>query len=179
MDVSMPAWRAGDHDTIRAVLAESVARCGPRGAAFFVCPDNTAHLALERPGPELALPGLHIAEVVARQAVSAGYRTVGLLGTRWTMEGPIYARVFGNSGIATKTPLVTDREWRQRMTFAELVNGMFATSTRQHFVDIIERLGDDDCDAVALVCTEFPILVTPTDSPLPLQILLTYLHQQP
>ena len=85
MGRSMLAWETGDFDAIRATLARSVERLARSGADFFACPDNTAHLALERPGPELALPGLHIAEVVARQAAMAGHRTVGVLGTRWTM----------------------------------------------------------------------------------------------
>src|SRR5580693_10615773 len=75
---SMPAWDEGNYLSIRDTLAVSVRRLARAGADFFVCPDNTAHLALEYPGPELALPGLHIAEIVARQAAMAGYRTVGV-----------------------------------------------------------------------------------------------------
>src|SRR6266704_5786074 len=86
---SVPAWDAGDHATIRATLSVSVARLARAGADFFVCPDNTAHLALELPGADLDLPGLHIAEVVADQAARDGYRRVGVLGTRYLMDGPI------------------------------------------------------------------------------------------
>ena len=167
MGASMPAWEAGDHDAIRDLLAVSVDRLAAAGADFFVCPDNTAHLALEQPGPELALAGLHIAEVVARQAASAGYQAVGLLGTRWTMEGPIYPRVLARQGITTMIPSDSDREWIQQVTFAELVNGTFTASARGGFVEIIEKLAGDGCDAVALVCTEFPLLVSPEVSPLP------------
>ena len=56
MGRSMLAWETGDFDAIRATLARSVERLARSGADFFVCPDNTAHLALERPGPELACP---------------------------------------------------------------------------------------------------------------------------
>jgi len=68
---SMRAWNEGDHVSIRNTLAESVRRLAGAGADFFVCPDNTAHMALELPGDELPLPGLHIAEVVAEQAARA------------------------------------------------------------------------------------------------------------
>src|ERR1700722_7305906 len=61
---SMPAWDEGNYLSIRDTLATSVRRLANAGADFFVCPDNTAHLALEQPGEDLALPGLHIAEVV-------------------------------------------------------------------------------------------------------------------
>ena len=59
---SMPSWDSGEHDKIREILSVSVHRLARAGADFFVCPDNTAHMALERPGPDLALPGLHIAD---------------------------------------------------------------------------------------------------------------------
>jgi hypothetical protein len=83
---SMPAWDGGDRRSIRATLAVSVERLAAAGADFFVCPDNTAHMALEEPGPDLALPGLHIAEVVADRAAAAGSRRVGVLGTRYLMD---------------------------------------------------------------------------------------------
>jgi aspartate racemase len=65
---SMPAWEAGDHASIRHTLSVSVERLARAGADFFVCPDNTAHMALGLPGEDLALPGVHIAELVAGQA---------------------------------------------------------------------------------------------------------------
>src|SRR5687767_5339318 len=79
---SMPAWEAGDHAAVRAILSPSVQRLARAGADFFVCPDNTAHLALEGAGEDLALPGLHIAEVVADRAAADGRARVGILGTR-------------------------------------------------------------------------------------------------
>src|SRR2546421_9100068 len=77
---SMPAWDAGAHAAIRATLARSVDRLAAAGADFFVCPDNTAHQALELPGPDLAVPGLHIAEVVAERAAREGDRRGGRVG---------------------------------------------------------------------------------------------------
>ena len=63
-----PALERADYQSVRATLAVSVDRLARVGADFFACPDNTAHIALEQPGASLALPGLHIAEVVADQA---------------------------------------------------------------------------------------------------------------
>ena len=70
---SMPAWDEGDYLPIRATLSVSVQRLARAGADFFVCPDNTAHIALEEPGDALTLPGLHIAEVVADHAARRGH----------------------------------------------------------------------------------------------------------
>ena len=101
---SMPAWDAGDYGAIRATLSLSVDRLARAGADFFICPDNTAHLALEEPGEDLALPGLHIAEVVAGQAARDHRQRVGVLGTRYLMDGPLYPRVFAAHGIAAEVP---------------------------------------------------------------------------
>jgi aspartate racemase len=164
---SMPAWEAGDHDSIRATLSVSVERLARAGADFFACPDNTAHMALERPGPELALPGLHIAEVVADQAVRDGRTRVGVLGTRYTMEGPVYPRVLGARGIAAEVPEADERQLLNKIIFEELVNGVLTDSSLREYVRVIERLAARGCDAAALVCTEIPLLVAPEASPLP------------
>src|SRR6266511_995101 len=109
---SMPAWDEGEHDSIRATLSLSVRRLARAGADFFVCPDNTAHMALERPGEELDLPGLHIAEVVADQAARDGRTRVGVLGTRYLMDGPVYPRALAARGIAAEVPAEAARPAR-------------------------------------------------------------------
>jgi aspartate racemase len=164
---SMPAWDSGDHALVRATLSVSVKRLADAGADFFACPDNTAHLALEQPGDDLALPGLHIAEVVADQAARGGRRQVGVLGTRYLMDGPVYPRAFGARGMTAEVPEADDRDTINRIIFTELVNGVFTTESRQQYVQIIERLAARGCDAVALVCTEIPLLVTPGIAALP------------
>jgi aspartate racemase len=164
---SMAAWDAGDHDTIRETLAVSVRRLAGAGADFFVCPDNTAHLALERPGDDLALPGLHIAEVVADRAARDGRRRVGVLGTAYTMDGPIYPRVLAARGIDAELPDPADRRLLNEIIFEELVNGVFTDASRRAYLGVIGKLAARGCDAVALVCTEIPLLVTPQVSPLP------------
>jgi aspartate racemase len=164
---SMPAWDEGDHGSIRATLSLSVQRLAGAGADFFACPDNTAHTALELPGADLALPGLHIAEVVAGQAALDGRTRVGVLGTRYLMDGPVYRRALGSRGIAAEVPGAGDRRIINEIIFAELVNGVFTASSRREYVRVIEELAARGCDAVALVCTEIPLLVTPGVSPLP------------
>nr|WP_303653206.1 amino acid racemase [Streptantibioticus rubrisoli] len=164
---SMPAWESGDHDTIRETLSVSVARLARAGADFFVCPDNTAHQALERPGAELALPGLHIAEVVADRAARDGRTKVGVLGTSFLMNGPVYPRALAERAIGYEVPDARDRETVSRIIFEELVNGVLTDASRDAYVRVIERLAARGCDAVALACTEIPLLVTPEVSPLP------------
>ena len=164
---SMSAWGDGDYTSIRTILSESVRRLAVAGADFFVCPDNTAHMALEEPGEDLALPGLHIAEVVTERAVGDGRVRVGVLGTRYLMDGPLYPRAFAAHGIAAELPYPSDREVINKIIFTELVNGVLTASSRQEYVRVIEQLAGRGCDAVALVCTEIPLLITPETSPLP------------
>jgi len=164
---SMPAWDSGDYSAIRAILAESVRRLERAGAVFFACPDNTAHLALEQPGEPLALPGLHIAEVVADEARQRGYRRIGVLGTKYTMDGPVYRRALASRGLGSEVPGPAERELVNRVIFDELVNGVFTSESREAFGAIIGGLAARGCDAVALVCTEIPLLIPPEASSLP------------
>jgi len=164
---SLPAWEAGDTSSVRDTLAVSVRRLAAAGADFFACPDNTAHVALEQPGTDFDLPGLHIAEVVARQGALDGRQRVGVIGTKHTMDGPVYPRALAARGIAAELPGKADREMLNQIIVDELVNGVFTERSRRKCVRVIERLAARGCDAVALVCTEIPLLVPPASSPLP------------
>ncbi len=86
---------------------------------------------------------------------------------RYLMDGPVYPRAFEARGIAAEVPEAGDRRVINEIIFEELVNGVFTSSSLQEYVRIIERLAGRGCDAVALVCTEIPLLVTPDASPLP------------
>jgi aspartate racemase len=164
---SLPAWERADYQAVRATLSVSVHRLARAGADFFACPDNTAHRALEQRGADLPLPGLHIAEVVADQAARSGYTRVGLLGTKYTMDGSVYPRALAARGIDTELPVTKDRGILHEIILAELVNGVFTEHARQEYGRIIDRLAARGCDAVGLVCTEIPLLVPPEASPLP------------
>ncbi|RKN44297.1 aspartate/glutamate racemase family protein [Micromonospora endolithica] len=164
---SMPAWDKGDYNSIRDLLRTSAQRLADAGADFFVCPDNTAHMALEQPGEDLAIPGLHIAEIVADQAAHDGFGRVGVLGTRYLMDGPVYPRAFAARGVVAQMPDEQDRHLINKIIFDELVVGEFNTNSRAEYIRIIEKLAAQGCDAIALVCTEIPLLVTPDLSPLP------------
>lgn len=163
----MPAYDRGDYAAIRDVMLLSLQRLADAGAEFFVCADNTVHLALEEDGPDFPLPGLHIGEVVAEQAARERRSRVGILGTTYTMDGPIYPRALRSRGIDAAIPEQQDRETVNRIIFDELVHGVFTEPSRQQYLRIIDRLAAQGCDAVALVCTEIPLLVTPDVAPLP------------
>lgn len=163
----LPDWEAGNLPALRAMLASDASKLRAAGADFFVCPDNTAHIALESPGEPFALPCLHIAEVVAQRAVRDGWRRIGILGTKWTMEGPVYPAALARHGLSFEIPDAKDRAVIQRVIFDELCLGTFRDESRRDYVRIIGRLAEEGCDAVALVCTEIPLLIDDAVSPLP------------
>lgn len=168
MHHAMAAWEAGDLPTLRGIFAADAERLAAAGADFFILPDNTAHIALEAPGAPFALPGLHIAEVVADKAAQDGRRKVAILGTSWTMEGPVYRGALGRRGIGWEIPDEAERQLIHDVIFEELCLGIFTDASRAAYVRIIERLAGQGCDAVALVCTEIPLLITAETSPLPI-----------
>ena len=165
----MPAWDAGDHAAVRAFLAQSIERLAKGGCDFFACPDNTEHIALETAGPELPLPGLNIGDIVAEHAAGLGMTRVAVLGTRFTMSGPVYRRAFPAVGIEPVFANEAERADVDRIIFDELVEGVFTDASRARYVAIIVLLKrEEGCDGVALVCTEIPLLITPDVSPLPI-----------
>lgn len=168
MALVLEAWERGDNVTLRAFFMADAAKLSAAGTDFFVCPDNTAHIALESAGESFPIPGLHIGEVVAETAARAGYRKVGILGTNWTMNGPVYPGAMGRRGIDYVVPDEADRRIVHDIIMDELCLGVIRDQAREAYVAIIARLAADGCDAVALVCTEIPLLVTEDVSPLPI-----------
>ena len=163
----LPAFDAGDYAEVARVMLESARLLAAAGADFAICPDNSAHLAWDHVQAATPLPWLHIARVLAAEAARRGFRRVGVLGTRYTMGGPLYSQALGEVGIDSLVPEAPDFEMVDRVIFAELVDGVFTDASRQAYNRAIARLGERGCDAVALACTEIPLLVRAGDSPLP------------
>ena len=168
MALVLDAWDRGDNAALRQFFMEDARKIAAAGADFFVLPDNTAHIAMESPGEAFPIPGLHIGEVVAEQARRDGRTKVGILGTNWTMTGPVYPGALGRRGIGWAIPDEADRKQVHDIIMDELCLGVFTDAARAAYVQIIEKLAADGCDAVALVCTEIPLLITQEISPLPI-----------
>jgi len=152
---------------VAELMLSSARKLAAVGADFLICPDNTIHQALDRLVPRSPLPWLHIAEEVAREASRRNFHHVGVLGTRYLMEGPVYPPQLQAFGLKHTIP---DPETRARINsiiFDELVNGRFTAESRAYFSGVIDRLKSQGCDAVALSCTEIPLIVSQQDSSLP------------
>jgi aspartate racemase len=154
------------HDAAGLLLssADVVVRAG---AELLICPDNTLHQAVDLVRDRTRVPWLHIAEEVAAVALARGFKRLGVLGTRYLMEGPVYRKTLVAAGIGHEIPEAVDRERINAIIFDELVYGRLEDRSRRYFRGVIEMLGVRGCDAVVLGCTEIPLLITETDSPLP------------
>jgi aspartate racemase len=168
MALVLDAWDRGDNRELRGFFMEDAKKLAAAGCDFFVLPDNTAHIAMESLGEPFPIPGLHIGEVVAEQARRDGRTKVGILGTNWTMTGPVYPGALGRRGMGWAIPDEAERRQVHEVIMDELCFGVFRDESRDAYVRIIEKLADEGCDAVALVCTEIPLLITQEVSPLPI-----------
>ena len=149
-----------DWQGVGELMLESANKLAAMGADFLVCPDNTIHQALPYMMPRSPRPWLHIADAVMEEARSRGYRRIGLTGTKWLMEGPVYPK-----GLVRPEP--AEREEINRIIMDELVCGQFKPSAIEYFQHIFARMKNDGCDAVVLGCTEIPLIMNDGNSPLP------------
>jgi aspartate racemase len=163
----MPAFNRADYKAVGSFMLESAKVVAGAGADFAICPDNTCHLSWQYFIDDSPIPWLHIAEVVAQEASSNGWKKAGLLGTRFTMTGPVYREMFARYHIEVLPPSAEDQKMVHDVIFGELVHGVFPESSRLGYNRVIDGLKRQGCDGVILGCTEIPLLVRPDDCPLP------------
>lgn len=158
---------ADDWQGVAELMLSSAEKLARIGADFLICPDNTIHRAFELVAPRSPRPWLHIVEEVAAEAKRSNYRRLGVLGTRYTMEGPVYPAKLADAGMEYAVPGAEERQRIDQIIMDELVYAKFTPQSLSYFLEIIGRLKAVGCDAVVLGCTEIPLLVTPEISPLP------------
>ena len=178
LGLSLPGWENGDHALVARYLGEGVRQVADAGADFYVCPANTAHIVLEEIADDLPIPGLSITDVVCHEITTNGWTCVGLLGTSYTMTGPVYARALSERGLDLLIPDHVMRERLNAAIFGELVQGIFTADTTALFVRAIADLKSAGAECVILGCTEIPLIITAANSPLPAldstRLLATY-----
>ena len=167
MGLSMRGWQTGDYPAVARFLSQGVQQVADAGAHFYICPDNTAHIVLEQIAADLPIPGLHIAEVVCREITTHGWKHAGLLGTKWTMTGPVYAKAIEKRGLKRSIPEESMREKLNTAIFEELCQGIFRTETTTLFLQAIDDLRSKGADCVILGCTEIPLIITSANASLP------------
>ena len=150
----------GDWEAVGEMMLGSARKLKSVGCDFLICPDNTLHQALPHVLPRSPLPWLHIADAVMSEAKARGYRRVGLSGTRWLMEGPVYPPDLVR-------PSAPDREEMNRVIMDELVRGVFKPEAVAFFQRVYREMKEAGCDAVVMGCTEIPLVMNDANAPLP------------
>jgi aspartate racemase len=157
----------GDRQGVADLMLASARKLASMGADFLISPDNTIHDAIELVLPHSPLPWLHIAEVVADEASSRGFHRVGILGTRWLVDSNIYPEKLSAHGLSFMRPTRDERDEINRIVMEELTCGLFRPDAVVYHQRVIARMKKDGADAVALACTEIPLIMNDGNSPLP------------
>jgi len=163
----MKGIEADDWRRVAYLMARSATKLADIGADFAICPDNTFHQAYADAVEASSIPWLHIAEAVAAEAKAKGYAKLGITGTAYLMAGPVYPDTLEVAGIACEMPDADDCELINKIIFGKLVKGAFDDADRATFNRVFAALGERDCDAVVMGCTEIPILMDGVATPLP------------
>ena len=157
----------GDWAGVAELMLASAQILASIGADFLICPDNTIHQALGQIEQRLPLPWLHIAEVVAAEAAERGFSRVGVLGTRWLVESTVYPDRLAARGLEYQLPAAEESKEINRIIIDELTYGRCTPEAVTYFQHVIGKLKAAGCDCVALACTEIPLLISDSNSPLP------------
>ena len=157
----------GDIQGVGELMLASATKLSIIGADFLICPDNTIHQAFSYVEPRSPLPWLHIAEVVAAEAAARGYRLLGITGTRWLVDSTVYPDRLRAHGLRHLRPNDADRDETNRIIMDELVCGVFKRESTEYLQAVVGRMKAQGCDAVVLGCTELPLILNDSISPLP------------
>lgn len=156
----------GKWDEAGALLNRSALRLKAAGAEVIGLATNTMHLVAEQMMAGVDAPFVHIADPTADALLADGYITVGLLGTRFTMEMGFYRERLEQRGLTALIPEV-DRTNLNGIIYDELCRGIVREESRKIYVDAISRLAARGAEAVILGCTEIGMLIDDSVSPLP------------
>jgi aspartate racemase len=153
---------------IYAIMLDAAKNLEHIGVDCILLCANTMHMHADRIEKEISVPLIHIARATAKQIQVKGIKTVGLLGTRPTMEKDFYKQKLAEDGIAALVPEKDDRVFIQRTIDEELLKGAFLPESKKRFLDVIRALCSQGAGGVVLGCTEIPLLIKQEDIDVPL-----------
>jgi aspartate racemase len=160
---------AGEWDAAGRLLAEAAAHLEVGGAEAIVICTNTMHRLYDTVQSAVTVPVIHIADATAAAVRSAGVDTVGLLGTRYTMEHDFYlGRLRDRHGLDVLVPDESGRAMVHDVIYDELVRGVINPAAKQAYLEVIEGLVARGAQGVIAGCTEIELLIAATDVNVPL-----------
>lgn len=160
--------RNSEWDKAGMVLVEAARSLESSGADFILICTNTMHKVADQVQSNINIPLLHIADITADEVLDEGMQTIGLLGTRYTMEQDFYKSRLEARGIKVLIPNDDEREIVNRVIYQELCLGKIKHDSREQFKRIIKGLIKEGAEGVILGCTEIGLLIGSDDSSVPL-----------
>ncbi len=160
--------RTGEWDKAAAILATEARSLVDAGAELVVLCTNTMHRVADPIAAAIDVPFVHIADTTADAVKAAGFGTVGLLATAYTMEQDFYVgRLRDKHGLEVLVPGDADRRIVHDVIYDELCRGIVEDGSRDEYRRIMRELAERGAECVLLGCTEIELLVGPEDSPVP------------
>lgn len=156
-----------DHEGVYRFILDAALKLKRASADFIILCANTMHQYVYRLIDEVKLPVVHIAEATASEIEKKKLTTIGLLGTKFTMEMDFYTKKLKEAGINSLVPEKEERLFIHSTIMNELLKEIFKPETKQKFLNIISDLEQKGAQGIVLGCTEIPLLIKQTDTHLP------------
>ncbi len=156
-----------DHEGVYRYVLDAAGKLKEADAGFIVLCANTLHQYVERLNEEIQLPIVHIADAAAAEIKRKGITTIGLLGTRFTMEMDFYTKKLSEAGITSLVPDKPERNYIHSIIMDELLKEDLRPESRQRFLEIIGELESRGAEGIVLGCTEIPLLIKQEHTHLP------------
>lgn len=150
------------------ILGDAAGSLERAGAHFILICTNTLHKVFDEVAARVSVPLLHIADAAADALDARGFRTVALLGTKYTMQQDFYRARLAQRGFSVLVPGEADMDETNRIIFDELCLGQIWEESRRTYARIIDGLAARGAQAAILGCTEIGLLVRPEDTETPL-----------
>ena len=145
-------------------LLEEIGKLARAGANFGLISANTPHIVFDEVASKSPIPLISIVEATCEAANARKLKRLGLFGTRFTMQGTFYPKVFSREGIELVAPDAKDQEYIHDKYLNELVPGKFLPETRDGLLAIVDRMhAKSDIDGVILAGTELPLILRDAD----------------
>ncbi|PGM95637.1 aspartate/glutamate racemase family protein [Bacillus cereus] len=165
----------GDWDGAGEVLGNAAYSLQNGGADFIIICTNTMHKVVEKIKENINIPVLHIADTTAKEIKRKGIQTIGLLGTKYTMEQDFYKSRIEENNIKVIVPLENNREKINEIIYTELCLGKITSQSREYYKTVIEELVQKGAQGIILGCTEIGLLVKQEDVSVPI-FDTTFIH---
>jgi aspartate racemase len=153
------------HSEVTEFLVAEIHKVASAGADFALLASNTPHIVFNQVNQASPLPLISIVEATCEKAVSIGIQRIGLFGTKFTMKGGFYDKIFSDHGIAVISPDEKDQDYIHDKYMSELVKGIIRDDTKTELLNIVYKLHKTSgIQGLILGGTELPLILKETDA---------------